>query len=253
MTLVPKNWSNFQHYKDRKPIWIKLHRSILDDYDFHRLPTASKALAPLLWLLASEYKDGKITASLDEIAFRFRTQRSEIEKAIKPLIDNVFFIDDSNMLATSEQVACLETETETETDQNRVVVAPVALSKTKGTRLSENWKPSIESQNFAISKIGGEGAISELDKFRDYWLSVPGQRGCKLDWDRTWKNWIRNSNQGNYNGSRGPRSLQNDSLSVSKAADRLIDATKRGEFTIAPRPSLLPSESQSNLRLLPKG
>jgi hypothetical protein len=52
-----KNWAEFQHYKDRSPPWIRLHRSFLDDYDFHCLPVASRALAPMLWLLASENKD----------------------------------------------------------------------------------------------------------------------------------------------------------------------------------------------------
>jgi hypothetical protein len=33
----------------------------------------------------------------------------------------------------------------------------------------------------------------ELDAFRDYWIAQPGQRGVKLDWDATWRNWIRRS------------------------------------------------------------
>ena len=58
--IVPKNWSQFQHYRDRSPTWLKLHRSLLDDFDYHCLPIASKALAPFLWLLASEYEGGEI-------------------------------------------------------------------------------------------------------------------------------------------------------------------------------------------------
>ena len=27
----PRNWHEFQHYHDRKPVWIKLHRSLLSD------------------------------------------------------------------------------------------------------------------------------------------------------------------------------------------------------------------------------
>ena len=30
------------------------------------------------------------------------------------------------------------------------------------------------------------------NQFRDYWVSVPGQKGCKLDWLATWRNWVRN-------------------------------------------------------------
>ena len=54
-----KNWEQFQHYADRSPPWIKLHRSVLDDYEFSSLPDASKAHLMLIWLLASS-NDGRI-------------------------------------------------------------------------------------------------------------------------------------------------------------------------------------------------
>lgn len=30
------------------------------------------------------------------------------------------------------------------------------------------------------------------EKFRDHWLSASGQKGVKLDWEATWRNWVRN-------------------------------------------------------------
>ena len=38
MSLTPRNWHEFQQYKDRKPDWIKLHRGLLDDFEFQSLP-----------------------------------------------------------------------------------------------------------------------------------------------------------------------------------------------------------------------
>lgn len=55
-----KNWNNFQHYKDRNPPWIKLHRALLDDYAFAALPDAQKAHLVLLWLLAASQAGGRI-------------------------------------------------------------------------------------------------------------------------------------------------------------------------------------------------
>lgn len=85
---------------------------------FQRLPVASKALAPMLWLLASESNDGVIHKSAEEIAFRLRMTEKEVLSAIKPLIDNGFFIDDSNMLASSLQDAT--TEKRQSRDRDRV-------------------------------------------------------------------------------------------------------------------------------------
>jgi len=31
----------------------------------------------------------------------------------------------------------------------------------------------------------------EFQKFSDYWLGAPGQKGVKADWFATWRNWIR--------------------------------------------------------------
>lgn len=49
-----KNWTEFQHYKDRNPLWIKLHVALLDDYEFCRLPDVLKGQLMLLWLFASK-------------------------------------------------------------------------------------------------------------------------------------------------------------------------------------------------------
>lgn len=111
MKIQPKNWASFQHYKDRSPAWIKLHRNILDDYEYHCLPDASKALAPLLWLVASEYQDGVIDASPTKLAFRLRIDEHKLEESIKCLIDNDFFVevtDASEVIAERKQSARLE-------------------------------------------------------------------------------------------------------------------------------------------------
>ncbi len=56
-----KNFERFQHYKDRNPPWIKLHSSVLDDYEFGRLQDASKMHLMGIWVLASKC-DNKIPA-----------------------------------------------------------------------------------------------------------------------------------------------------------------------------------------------
>lgn len=49
------NYEKYQHYKDRCPPWVKLHASVLEDFDFGCLPDASKAHAMLIWVLASRH------------------------------------------------------------------------------------------------------------------------------------------------------------------------------------------------------
>ena len=36
--------------------------------------------------------------------------------------------------------------------------------------------------------------IKTFDQFKDYWIAQAGQKGVKLDWFATWRNWVRSTN-----------------------------------------------------------
>ena len=109
--LKARNWEKFQHFKDRRPPWIKLYRDILDDYNYHCLPIESKAIAPLLWLMASESgKDGLIDGDIKVIAFRLRMSEKDTLKAINPLIEQGFFESDIKVISSRYQDDRPETE-----------------------------------------------------------------------------------------------------------------------------------------------
>jgi hypothetical protein len=163
MKLKPKNWGKFQHYKDRCPPWIKLHRDILNDRMFANLPIASKALAPLLWLLASESKDGSFDAASEELAFRLHIASKDIEAGLKPLIDKGFFVDASTMLAPCLQSAIpeRETERETETERKKKVVIPDWIPE----EAWDNWI-SFRKAKGGITEHAKNLCISNLEKLR---------------------------------------------------------------------------------------
>lgn len=49
-----RDWSEHQHYHDRRPPWIKLHRSILTNATILALPEVAQAQLIKLWVLASQ-------------------------------------------------------------------------------------------------------------------------------------------------------------------------------------------------------
>lgn len=75
------------------------------------------------------------------------------------------------------------------------------VSSARGTRLSDSWMPSDDLLQWARVERSDIDPVKEADAFRDYWLSQPGQKGVKTDWDRTFKNWIRNSRGRGVRGS----------------------------------------------------
>lgn len=62
-------------------------------------------------------------------------------------------------------------------------------STKRGSRLPPDWEPSEATQAWARSQ--GLDPLGPLPEFRDYWVSVPGTRGTKLDWDATYRNRLR--------------------------------------------------------------
>lgn len=63
-------------------------------------------------------------------------------------------------------------------------------STAHGTRLPNDWKPSAEDLDWARAERPSVSLNRETEKFRNYWLATPGQKGRKVRWDLTWRNWI---------------------------------------------------------------
>jgi hypothetical protein len=110
-----KNWSEFQHFKDRTPPWIKLYRYLLDDPDWHELSGDDAKTLIMLWLVASEDKDmqGSLP-SLKNIAFRLRISETKLNQSLTKL-SHWLITDDIGMISNVYQHDAPETEEETET------------------------------------------------------------------------------------------------------------------------------------------
>lgn len=115
-----KNFSKFQHYKDRSPPWIKLYNELLDDFEFGCLPDASKAHLILIWLLASR-SENRLPYDADWIARRINAtdgvDLAGLERAGFIVSDQPLPVtehDASNVLALRKQDARPEREGETE-------------------------------------------------------------------------------------------------------------------------------------------
>ena len=90
MRIIPKNWANFQHYKDRNPPWIRLHKKLLDNKDFNALPPMACKVLVLLWLVASDTTDGSFEDDADALAFRIRLPVKDVASSLKTLFDKGF-------------------------------------------------------------------------------------------------------------------------------------------------------------------
>lgn len=171
--LTVKNWEEFQHYKDRCPPWIKLHRSLLDDYDFSRLHDASKAHLLMIWLLASQ-QNGRVPNDPT-----FLKNKLGLEKApdLEMFINQGFLCveqDASNPLAESKQNARLEEERREE------------KRRSKKTSLPADFCISERVKQWAQEK-GHHSLQAHFEKF----VGAAKAKGYTyVDWDAAFMNAI---------------------------------------------------------------
>lgn len=88
---------------------------------------------------------------------------------------------------SSAPLAITETETETSTSNEVERTVP----RKRGSRLEPSWMPTEESKAKAREDAPSIDLKAEHAVFVDYWIAQPGQKGVKLDWDATWRNWMR--------------------------------------------------------------
>jgi hypothetical protein len=117
------NFEKFQHYKNRNPPWIKLHMSILTNYEFNQLSDTEKYLLIGLYLLAARTAN-RIPMDTRYIrdSLRMTTRKVQLKKLIGlKLIEQIQ--DDgldnaSKVLDGRKHDTPPETETETETEED---------------------------------------------------------------------------------------------------------------------------------------
>lgn len=69
-------------------------------------------------------------------------------------------------------------------------------SAQKGSRLPSDWELPEEWGEWAETQgLSFDQVCTQEEAFRDFWHSKPGAGGVKLDWQATWRNWIRRSRE----------------------------------------------------------
>lgn len=111
-----RNWDSYQHYKDRAPPWIKLHREILSSRTWVMLDDKSKALAIACMLLASIH-DNKVPA---DPAYIQRVAYLQTTPDLAPLLASDFIeLIDENGNAQANASALLANRTECASEERR--------------------------------------------------------------------------------------------------------------------------------------
>lgn len=142
---IPK-WEEYQHYTDREPPWIKLHRRLMLNTGWRKLHGSAAKLLVDLWLMAAGTKKGEVTKTLAELSYDTRSPEDEVSGDLDVLERFGFVELNRDLLALRYQDASPvlhrgeERRAETEQRQKSTSFAPqvenwvIPFAKAWGTR-----------------------------------------------------------------------------------------------------------------------
>ena len=109
-----KNWNKFQHFKDRNPPWIKLHKDVINNREIMMLSPEAFRFLVCLWIIAADDEaiQGNLPSSQD-IAFRLRITETKCCDLLRQV--DIMLISERYQVDAPEERR-EETKTETETD-----------------------------------------------------------------------------------------------------------------------------------------
>jgi uncharacterized protein YdaU (DUF1376 family) len=102
----------------------------------------------------------------------------------------------------------------------------------RGLRLASNFCLTKEWEDFCVEQRPELNAKKTFDQFKDYWVSQAGQKGVKLDWFATWRNWVRNTNAPKAN----PADIARVTVPMNNQPDPALEKIKEDAKRAAPIP-----------------
>ena len=145
--LVVVNWGKFQHYKNRNPPWIKFHTSLLDDYEFQRLPDGAKWQLLLLWLVAAR-QDNRIPDDREWLASLFHVTEDDLQMDLlvdRGWLERLPALDDRvKALASDDGVSVGPQALDQAADVSTTAVQPQANTAETDARARTKGTPSPE-------------------------------------------------------------------------------------------------------------
>ena len=109
---------------------------------------------------------------------------------------------------------------------------PIDKENKRGSRLSQDFCLPNEWNSWARNERPDLNVLQTFDKFKDYWIAQAGQKGVKLDWFATWRNWVRNTNAPKVN----PADIVRLTVPSKNEPDPALEKIKADEKKAAPIP-----------------
>jgi uncharacterized protein YdaU (DUF1376 family) len=120
---------------------------------------------------------------------------------------------------------------------------PIVERSQRGSRLATNWVLPDDWEYWANKERPDLNAKQVAEQFRDFWCAKAGKDGVKLDWQATWRNWVRNQKSPKQN----PADIGRLTVPASNEPDAALEKIKADERITRP-PTLAELARMAELR-----
>ena len=127
---------------------------------------------------------------------------------------------------------------------------PITKDKTatRGSRLPANWKPDAELAEWSKTERPDLDLRKVFAEFTDYWNSVAGSKGIKLDWSATWRNWVRSQKVEKQSFAQQAADVARQTVPLSPTYDSALKQIEADRKTAVPMPADIREKINSVLR-----
>jgi len=145
------NYERYQHYKDRRPPWVKFYIESLDDYVVNSQKPTTRLLAALLLLIAATH-DNCIPYDPDWIANKATMKSKDVQESIETLITIGYLSLAGRKHSASKRIAKRSTSARPETEKRQ-------RQKKKAEKETEIPK--------AVTRDDGTASVVEIEQVRN--------------------------------------------------------------------------------------
>jgi len=127
-------------------------------------------------------EEGWVSRRADREIEHFQAKREQASRAGKA--------------SAERRINARSTDVQPTNNQEPITNVEAKPKQSRGTRLPADWVPTEDQIAFCKAERPDLNPTAVADRFRDFWIAQPGSKGVKLDWDATWRNWVRNEKAG---------------------------------------------------------
>ena len=180
------------HTRHLNPIEDIAYRRLLDAYYLQERPLNSGTATVARQINMREY-EAEVKLVLEE--FFLLTEEGWVnqraDKEIKHYKAKVEQASRAGKASAERRSNARSTDVQPTNNQEPITIVEAKPKQSRGTRLPADWVPTEDQIQFCKTHRTDLSPQTTADRFRDYWSAQPGAKGLKLDWDATWRNWVR--------------------------------------------------------------